>query len=204
MSWGYGTSTADGECLTSWASSNGFTLLYSPKDAASFHSGRWHTDLAFASVDLERRLPDRRILEKFPRSQHRPSLITPSRLAHPKPSKPVKRWNFRKANWSHYSSLTNKLARTLPPPDQHNTDQAYQCLCKILSTAARKCIPRGRRTNHIPCWDAECEDLYQRFRTSPEGLVSSRAAKTVLTGNGNVRIDGQRQSAPSTSRTPAG
>ena len=127
-------------------------------------------------------------MEKFPRSQHRPSLITPPRLAHPKPSKPVKRWNFRKANWSHYLSLTNKLARTLPPPDPHNTDQAYQCFCKILSTAAKKCIPRGRRTNHIPCWDAECEDLYQRFLASPEGLDSSRAAKTLLT-----RLDRKRR-----------
>ena len=54
-------------------------------------------DLAFASVGPNSRLPDRRILEKFPRSQHRPSLITPPRFAMAVPSMPVKRWNFRKA-----------------------------------------------------------------------------------------------------------
>ena len=192
VDWGYDTTTADGECLASWASSNGLTLLYSPKDAASFHSGRWKTDtnpdLAFASVDSDSRLPDRRVLGKFPRSQHRPSLITSPRLAHPKPSKPVKRWNFRKANWSHYSFLTNKLAKTLPPPDHLNTDQAYQCFCKILSTAAKRSIPRGRRTNHIPCWDAECEELYQRFLSLPEGLDSSRAATALLS-----RLDRKRK-----------
>ena len=46
------------------------------KDAASFYSGRWNTgtnpDLAFASVGPNSRLPDRRVLDKFPRSQHRP------------------------------------------------------------------------------------------------------------------------------------
>ena len=28
---------------------------------------------------------------------------------------PVKRWNFRKAKWSHYIALTNKFAKTLLP-----------------------------------------------------------------------------------------
>ena len=32
------------------------------------------------------------------------------------PSTPVKRWNFRKAKWSHYIALTNKFAKTLLPP----------------------------------------------------------------------------------------
>ena len=109
------------------------TLLYSPKEAASFHSGCWkadtNPDLAFASVDLDSRLPYRHILGKFPRSQHRPSLISPPELAHPKLSKPVKRWNFRKANWDHYSNLINKLAKGIPPPESQNIDQVYQCFC---------------------------------------------------------------------------
>ena len=192
VDWGYNNNNPDGECLAGWASANNFTLLYSPKEAASFHSGRWKTDtnpdLAFASVDLDSRLPDRRILGKFPRSQHRPSLISPPKLAHPKPSKPVKRWNFRKANWDHYSNLTNKLAKSIPPPESQNIDQVYQCFCKVISTAAKKCIPRGRRSNHIPCWDAECEDLYQHFLQSPGGPDSDRAATALLT-----RLDGKRR-----------
>ena len=147
VDWGYDNSDPDGECLAGWASANNFTLLYSPKEAASFHSGRWKTDtnpdLAFASVDLDNRLPDRRILGKFPKSQHRPSLISPPKLAHSKPSKPVKRWNFRKANWDHYSNLTNKLAKSIPPSESQNIDQVYQCSCKVISTAAKKCIPRA-------------------------------------------------------------
>ena len=137
---------------------------------------------------MDSRLPDRRILGKFPRSQHRPSLISPPKLAHPKPSKPVKRWNFRKANWDHYSNLTNKLAKSIPPPESQNIDQVYQCFCKVISTAAKKCIPRGRRSNHIPCWDAECEDLYQHFLQSLGGPDSDRAATALLT-----RLNGKRR-----------
>ena len=77
----------------------------------------WNTgtnpDLIFASVGPNSRLPDRRVLEKFPWSQHRPSLITPPRFAMAVPSMPVKRWNFRKVKWSHYIALTNKFALRL-------------------------------------------------------------------------------------------
>ena len=208
VDWGYNNNNPDGECLAGWASANNFTLLYSPKEAASFHSGRWKTDtnpdLAFASVDLDSRLPDRRILGKFPRSQHRPSLISPPKLAHPKPSKPVKRWNFRKANWDHYSNLTNKLAKSIPPPESQNIDQVYQCFCKVISTAAKKCIPRGRRSNHIPCWDAECEDLYQHFLQSPGALIRIGLPQPYSQGStGSGEIAGQRRSATLTFRTPS-
>ena len=131
--------------------------------------------------------------------------ISPPKLAHPQLSKPVKRWNFRKANWDHYSNLTNKLAKSIPPPESHNIDQVYQCFCKVISTAAKKCIPRGRRSNHIPCWDAECEDLYQHFLQSQKGRDSDRAATALLKGSkGSGEIAGQRPSATLTFRNSVG
>ena len=182
--WGYDDNSPDGECLAGWASINCLALLYNAKDAASFYSGRWNTgtnpDLAFASVGPNSRLPDRRVLEKFPRSQHRPSLITPPRFAMAVPSMPVKRWNFRKAKWSHYIALTNKFAKTLLPPDSLDVDAAYQDFCNIIKKAAKKTIPRGYRNNYIPCWDAECESLYKTFLQSPQGDDSSLAATALL------------------------
>ena len=140
--WGYDDNSPDGECLAGWASINCLALLYNAKDAASFYSGRWNTgtnpDLAFASVGPNSRLPDRRVLDKFPRSQHRPSLITPPRFAMAVPSMPVKRWNFRKAKWSHYIALTNKFAKTLLPPDSLDVDAAYQDFCNTIKKAAKK------------------------------------------------------------------
>ena len=105
-------------------------ILYNAKDAASFYSSRWNTgtdpDLAFDNVGPDSRLPDRRVLEKFPRSQHQPLLnITPPRFALAVPSMPVRRWNFRKAVWNHSIALTNKFAKTLLPPDSLDVDAAY-------------------------------------------------------------------------------
>ena len=83
-------------------------------------------DLAFSSSGPDSRLPHRHVLEKFPRSQHQPSLIIPSRLTLAVHGKPVKHWNYREANWSHCISLINKLARKLPSLDSSDVNQAYR------------------------------------------------------------------------------
>ena len=74
VDWDYDDNSLDGVCLAGWASINCFALLYNANDAASFYSGRWNIgtnpDLAFVSVGPNSRLPDRRVLDKFPRSQH--------------------------------------------------------------------------------------------------------------------------------------
>ena len=93
---------------------------------------------------------------------------------------PVKRWNFVKAKWSHYIALTNKLAKTLLPPDSFDMDAAYQDFCNTIKKAAKKTIPHGYRNNYIPCWDAECEYLYKIFLQSPQGDDSSLAATSLL------------------------
>ena len=169
-------------------------LLYNAKDAASFYSGRWNTgtnpDQAFASVGPNSRLPDRHILEKFPRSQHRPSLITPPRFAMAVPSMPVKQWNFRKAKWSHYIALTNKFAKTLLPPNSLDVDAAYQDFCNTIKKAAKKTIPRGYRNNYIPCWDAKCESLCSLLKETTQVWLLQLCLPSLI---GNGGIDGPRQ-----------
>ena len=59
------------------------------------------------------------------------------------PSMPVKRWNFRKAKWSHYIALTNKFEKTLLPPDSLDVNAAYQDFCNTIKKAAKKTIPPG-------------------------------------------------------------
>ena len=182
--WNYDDNSPDDECLAGWASINCLAFLYNAKDAASFYSGCWNTgtnpDLAFASVGPNSRLPDRHVFKKFPRLQHRPSLITPPRFAMTVSSMPVKQWNFRKDKWSHYIALMNKFAKTVLPPDSLDVDAAYQDFCNIIKKAAKKTIPRKYRSNYIPCWDAECELLYKTFLQSPQEDDSSLAATALL------------------------
>ena len=113
--------------------------------------------MAFVSFGQDGRLPDRRVLRNFPRSQQRPSLITPPRLKVPAHSDPVKRWKFRKPDWKRFYLLTDESVERLPPPDTPNIERAYQEFYESLLLAAKQCIPRGRRKNYVPCWNKECK-----------------------------------------------
>jgi len=86
---------------------------------------RHQPDLAFASFGQDSRLPDRCVLGKFPRSQSWLSLITPPKLMVPAHSDPVKRWNFRKADWTLICLITDESVKRLPPPDTSNIEVAY-------------------------------------------------------------------------------
>ena len=147
-----------------WASANNLTLLYNPKEPDSFHSAHWNSctnpDPSFASSTEDQSSSTRRVLEKFPRSQHRPSLITPVPLVASTSSKPVRRWNFRKSDWNKFKLLTNKATRTLPPLDNTDLDTSYKAFCSMLTNAAKQSVPRGCQKNYIPCWDQDCQQLY--------------------------------------------
>jgi len=154
--------------------------LYDPKETASFSSRRWNVgtnpDVTFASFGQDNRLPDRRVLGKFQRSQHRPSLITPPRFKVPAHSGPVKRWDFRKADWKRFCLLTGESVERLPPPDTPDIERAYQDFCESLLSAAKQSIPLGGRKNYAPCWDKECETLYRSFIRAPVRTDSDRAS----------------------------
>jgi len=112
VNWDYNKISPESESVDSWATSNNLGLLYNPKETANFFSHRWkvctNPDLAFANFGQDSRLPDRRVLGNFPRSQHRPSHITPPKLNVPAHSDPVKRWNSCKANWKRFCLLTDE------------------------------------------------------------------------------------------------
>ena len=107
----------------------------------------------------------------------------------PVPSEPHKRWNFRKANWELYGLITNKLALDLPSPNAICADEVYQDFCDSIFTAAKTSIPRGRRNNYRPCWDAECEQLYQAYHGASPGEVSSMTASVLLARLDHKRTD---------------
>ena len=73
-----------------------------------------------------------------------------------------------------------KLAKSLLPPDSPDVDLVCQDFCNVIRTATKNSIPRGRRNSHLPCWHAECENLYRTFLQSPEGSDSNGIATALL------------------------
>ena len=92
-------------------------------DGTSASTRNWPSRVSVRTTDCR---TDVFVLGAFPRSQHRPSLIMPPRLKVPAHSDPVKRWNFRKADWNHFCPLTGESVQRLLPPDATNVEKAYQ------------------------------------------------------------------------------
>ena len=76
--------------------------------------------------------------------------------------------------------LTGESVERLPHPDTPDIERAYQDFCESLLSAAKQCIPRGRRKNNVPCWDKECENLYRSFIRALVGTASDRASSSLL------------------------
>ena len=82
------------------------------------------------------------------------------------------------AEWKRFCLLTGESVERLPPPDTPTIERAYQDFCESLLSAAKQCIPRGRRKNYTPCWDKKCETLYRSFIQATVG--TDRAASSLL------------------------
>ena len=99
----------------------------------------------------------------------------------------MKRWNFLKANWKRWGTITNNLAKKLPLPDARNANTAYQAFFSMTIKAAKQCVPRGKRKLYILCWDKECEILFQTTQVST-GNASDLAVSSLIT-----RLDNNRR-----------
>ena len=178
--WGYKNTTPDGEALANWASTTNLTLLYDSKQPCSFTSGRWQTgtnpDLAFCS-SRDRSTAQRTVISKFPRSQHRPSLITHPALVTPTTSMPQSRWNFKKANWDTFREELNK--HPLPDLAEQDQDTTYKHFSNSIINAAKASIPRGHRRVYVPGWDEECE-TYALLHDNATSYEESQEAATAL------------------------
>ena len=108
--------------------------------------------------------PIRTEFGKFPRSQHRPSIIIHPALITPTPSYPVPRWNFRKANCDAFTRDSESLACSLDKHCKGNINKCYDALIYSIKDLAKKHIPRGFRKTYVPGWNEECDILAKQHQ----------------------------------------
>ena len=147
--WGYQESDPDGDQLQTWASCNDFHLIHDSKQRGTFHSARWQRDYSpdlcwISTVGGHPQPASCTVLDDFPHSQHRPSVI------HIGLQLPVirciekRRWNFRKADWADFTAATEKSIPTIPV-NIVSVEESYSRFTGAIMKAAQKSIPRGFR-----------------------------------------------------------
>lgn len=177
--WGYSSDDINGELVVNWASNNELQLIHDAKDRKTFHSKVHGTesnpDLCFVSADSEG-FPlsiTRKVLPAFPRSQHRPIILEVGLSIPIVTSVPRPRWNFRKANWTQFSTQLDSAIRFIPPIAQN-----YRFNNLVINTA-KKCVPRGYRKEYIPCWEEDADRLYAEFQETEDPEVAKELLKSL-------------------------
>ena len=80
-------------------------------------------------------------------------------------------WNFKKANWKDFQTLTNAALNDVNEDKCINT--TYSKICDAIITSAKKTIPRGNRKKYKPFWTKELENA-----TSERKKARRRAEKS--------------------------
>src|SRR6218665_2967793 len=162
--WGHRNMDDDGEQVAEWAAYNDLRTTFDAKQRGTFHSARWGgdytPDLCFTSVVGDQHVAaTQTILDNFPRSQHRPSLIhilLTLPTIHCRPT-PKKRWNFRKADWERFGETLDRSVNAIPTR-LISIQEAYDRFQRAIFCAARKTIPRAFRPVYTPFLDSKCQD----------------------------------------------
>jgi len=163
-----------------WIEEQDLYLSYDAKDLKTFRSARWQTDtnpdLCIVSTDEEQTpLPHmRRVLPSFPRTQHRPVIVTIGIQVPLIESVQKPRWNFRKADWPTYKREMESNIRFVPPKVGN-----YTRFVGLMIASAKRNIPRGHRKRYIPGWNSDTENLYQEYRETNNPQVGSRLLESL-------------------------
>ena len=158
-SWGYDDTDKRGDEVEDWQIENSLLLLNAPDDMPTFYSRRWMTtttpDLAFASGDLSSKTA-RTVLDPLGGSDHRPIKLSINLNYSPPDSKTFPRWNYNKANWTNFKTLSDQYTKNIKTEDQ-NLDRVTGKFNKAILKAAAESIPRGARYNYKPYWTDELQ-----------------------------------------------
>lgn len=178
--WSYAQSDICGTALVEWTEEHNLHLIFDAKDRGSFRSATWqreyNPDLCFVTSDNKGQpLPAvRRILGDFPRSQHRLVLVEiglsiPLITSFPRP-----RWNFNKANWTKFTSELDKCIRWIPA-----RSVCYNRFVGLVTSIAKKYIPRGYRKEYIPGWNEQSDVLYNEYMDTGNHEVAEELLRSL-------------------------
>ena len=101
---------------------------------------------------------ERKVLEQLATSDHKPVLIE-IRVSKPRvESNTLPRWNYKKADWTKFSFLTNQYTAGINCKTI-KTDKSAKAFTTAILRADKQSIPRGARKDYTPNWSEELQNL---------------------------------------------
>ena len=152
--WGYPEQDARGEEVKDWQTSSNFLLINDAEDPSTYYSRSWMKtstpDLAFATEDIALKTC-RKVDNQLGGSDHRPVILIIDNLAQRREAPHFTRWNYKKAKWDLFRSLTNGMSLGVNARS-HKVNKVAKKITELTLKAVKRAIPRGSRKNYRPFW----------------------------------------------------
>ena len=175
--WGYAETDKRGEDVEDWEIDTNVHLINKEDDEPTFYSRRWNStstpDLAFSTDNLFS-VTERTVLKQLGGSDHKPIKLSINLNVQIPQVKCLPRWNFKKADWPLYETLTDTYTRPINIRLK-DTNKMVDDFTTAILNAAKQSIPRGARHNYKPYWTKELqqwEDEVTQAREQAESQPS--------------------------------
>ena len=184
-SWGYAELDKKGEEVEQWATDNCLILINQPDEQDTYYSRAWRKtstpDLALATDNLHK-LTTREVCGQLGGSDHRPIILHIGKPNLLEKRKLPPSWNYKKANWPLFRQLAEKYTKNLVLSRQSANRNASK-LSKSILLAARKAIPRGRRRDYKPYWNARLDKLHKELSEARDEMERNPTDHSVMRHN---------------------
>ena len=122
-------------------------------------------------------------------SDHKPVLLVIKQDRRQAVRKLCPSWNYKRANWSEFHKKADENSRN-QKMGQHHLNGKVKLFTGAILSAAKETIPRGRRRDYIPGWNAQLQELHstasrlrQKMESCPtdENIAAYNKAKAEFT-----------------------
>ena len=171
-SWGYRHLDHKGDEVEDWIITNQIALINH-----TYYSWAWQAtscpDIAIATDDVVK-MTERHVEQQLAGSDHKPVLLVIKQDLRQAGRKLCPSWNYKRANWPEFRLKKNDENCRNLKMEQHRLNEKVNIFTGAILSSAKETIPRGRRRDYIPGWNAQLQDLHSTVSRLKEKMVSCR------------------------------
>ena len=180
--WGYSHYNQTGRVIEDLCQTTNLEVLQNKLSPPTLlhrtHNTVSRPDLTIVSSDLKNRCSTQ-VLEDLG-SDHLP-ILTTVKMNQKYHSKFRARWNFKKANWEKFETLTNALLG--PIETTESIDVTSNKITTAILQAANASIPRGCRKNYRPFWNNEIQQAVTERKSARKDLEKTPSVENRIKYN---------------------
>ena len=175
----------EGDEVEDWIITNQMVLISRPDKPHTYYSRTWQKtscpDIAIATDDVAK-ITKRHVEQQLGGSDHKPVLLVIKQDLRKARRKLCPSWNHKRANWPEFRKKADENCRN-QKMEQHHLNGKVKLLTGAILSAAKEAIPRGRRRDYIPGWNAQLQELHSTASRLREKIESYRTDENIAAYN---------------------